>query len=253
MCSKTIKIALAQFDNTSADIPKTILKVEKILKKASQQDVDFVVFPELFLTGYDLPWIIENPQDCIFEIEDGYIYLLRMLAKKNNISYLVGLPLRFNTKVYISSLYISFNGEIENIISKNYLYGVENNFFEPWTEAEVIQIKGFCIGVGICFDSSHSQHIKSLKSKGMDIFIGSSLYGKGKGKIEMTTNYSQISSEYKILSAVVNYAQKTGQWISCGNSSFYDTNGKIYKNLEDREEKLLISQIRKEGDMCIYI
>ena len=33
MCSKTIKIALAQFDNTSADIPKTILKVEKILKK----------------------------------------------------------------------------------------------------------------------------------------------------------------------------------------------------------------------------
>ena len=134
--------------------------------------------------------------------------------------------------------YINFNGEIENKISKNYLYGVEDNFFEPWTEAEVIQVKGFCIGVGICFDSAHSQHIKSLKSKGMDIFIGSSLYGKG--KIEMTTNYSQISSEYKILSAVVNYAQKTGQWISCGNSSFYDTNGKIYKNLEERDMRIYI-------------
>ena len=211
------------------------------------------MFPELFLTGYDLPWIMKNPQNHIFEIEDDCIYSLCKFAKKHNISFLIGLPLRLNDKVYISALYISSKGGIENIISKNYLYGTENDFFAPGTEAEVIAIKGFRIGVGICFDSAHSQHIKSLKNKGMDIFIGSSLYGKGKGKIEMIRNYSQISSNHNILSAVANYANKTGEWISCGNSSFYDTNGEIYKNLEDQEEKLLISQIQKEGDVCIYI
>lgn len=253
MCDKTIKIALAQFDNTPSNTHKTISKVEKILEKASQKEVDFVVFPELFLTGYDLPWIMKNPQNCIFEMEDNHIFLLRMLAKQNNISYLIGLPLRINSKVCISALYINSNGEIENIISKNYLYGSEDNFFEPGTQAETIHIQGFCIGLGICFDSAHSQYIESLKSKGMDIFIGSSLYGKGEGKIEMISNYSQISSNYNILSAVANYAQKTGEWISCGNSSFYDINGRIYKNLKDGEEGLLISQIRKEGEICKYI
>lgn len=87
----------------------------------------------------------------------------------------------------------------------------------------------------------------------MDIFIGSSLYGKGEGKTEMIRNYSQISSKHNILSAVVNYANKTGEWISCGNSSFYDSNGKICKKLNEREENLLISQIQKGGEICRYI
>ena len=35
-------------------------KIEEIVKKASQKKVDFLVFPELFLTGYDLPYIMEK-------------------------------------------------------------------------------------------------------------------------------------------------------------------------------------------------
>lgn len=196
---------------------------------------------------------MKNPQNYIFEIEDDYINSLCMLAKKNKISYLIGLPLRFNGKVCLSALYINFNGEIEKIISKNYLYGSEVNIFEPGIQAEVIQIQEFCIGLGICFDAAHSQHIEALKNKGMDMFIGSSLYGKGEGKDEIICNYSQISRDYHILSAVANYASKTGQWISCGHSSFYDIDGKIYKNLKDCEEVLLISQVQKEGGVCQYI
>lgn len=253
MHDKMITIALAQFDNSPCNVSKTVSKVEKILEKASEREVDFVVFPELFLTGYDIPLIMKNPQNYIFEIEDDYIGTLCMLAKQNNISYLIGLPLRFNTKVCISALYINSNGEIERIISKNYLYGLESKIFEAGTQAEVIYIQNFRIGLGICFDSAHYQHIENLKNKGMDIFIGSSLYGKERGKNEMMRNYSQISSEYNILSAVTNYAKKTGQWISCGNSSFYDINGKVYKSLTDCKEGLLISQIRKDRGVCKYI
>ena len=35
-------------------------KIEEIVKKASQKKVDFLVFPELFLTGYDLPYIVKS-------------------------------------------------------------------------------------------------------------------------------------------------------------------------------------------------
>ena len=85
------------------------------------------------------------------------------------------------------------------------------------------------------------------------MFIGSSLYGKGEGEREMIRNYSEISSNYNILSAVVNYANKTGEWLSCGNSSFYDCNGMIHKQLNRGEEMLLVSQIQRDGEMCKYI
>lgn len=253
MYNQKIKIALAQFDNITKNIDQTISKIEKIIKEASKRNIDIVVFPELFLTGYDLPWIMQKKNNCIFEVDNDYVRLLCKFAKKYIISYIIGLPIRINDEKYISALHINSMGEIETIISKNYLYGEEKDFFTPSNEPKIIDIKGFRIGIGICFDSAHMQHILSLKNKGMDMFIGSSLYGKGEGEREMIRNYSEISSNYNILSAVVNYANKTGEWLSCGNSSFYDCNGMIHKQLNRGEEMLLVSQIQRDGEMCKYI
>ncbi len=69
----------------------------------------------------------------------------------------------------------------------------------------------------------------------------------------MEHNFSQISCKYDILSAVVNYADKTGNWLSCGNSSFYDKTGHIYMKLAECKEGLLISQIQKDGTVCKYV
>lgn len=251
MCNQIIKIALAQFDNDLNHINRTMSKIEEIVKKASQKKVDFLVFPELFLTGYDLPYIMEK--NNILEINDERILSLCQMAKRNDISFLIGLPLRIQNRVYISALYINCEGNIEEIISKNYLYGMEREFFTPGTVAKLITIKGFRIGIGICFDSAHSEHITALKDRGIDMFIGSSLYSRGEGKKEMEHNFSQISSKYDILSAVVNYADKTGNWLSCGNSSFYDKTGHIYMKLAECKEGLLISQIQKDGTVCKYV
>lgn len=253
MDSQIVKIALAQFDNVPMDIHKTIKKMESIVEKASQKKVDFIVFPELFLTGYDLRWIMEEKNNHIFRLNDDNIYSICKLAKNYNISLLVGLPLKMENSYYISALYINSKGKVEKTIFKNYLYGGENNFFTPGTEAEIITVNGFRIGMGICFDSAHTEHINSLKNKGMDIFIGSSLYGIDNGKSEMISNFSQISTKNNILSAVVNYAFRTGEWFSCGNTSFYDTKGNIYKKLKQGEECLLISQIKKVEEKCKYI
>ena len=60
-------------------------KIEEIVKKASQKKVDFLVFPELFLTGYDLPYIMEK--NNILEINDERILSLCQMAKRNDISF----------------------------------------------------------------------------------------------------------------------------------------------------------------------
>ena len=115
------------------------------------------------------------------------------MAKRNDISFLIGLPLRIQNRVYISALYINCEGNIEEIISKNYLYGMESEFFTPGTVAKLITIKGFRIGIGICFDSAHSEHITALKDRGIDMFIvqpgtaGKYSIAEGKGKRKWNT------------------------------------------------------------------
>ncbi len=91
-------------------------KIEEIVKKHPRKKVDFLVFPELFLTGYDLPYIMEK--NNILEINDERILSLCQMAKRNDISFLIGLPLRIQNRVYISALYINCEGNIEEIISK---------------------------------------------------------------------------------------------------------------------------------------
>ena len=44
-----------------------------------------------------------------------------------------------------------------------------------------------------------------------------------------------------------------GNWLSCGNSSFYDKTGHIYMKLAECKEGLLISQIQKDGTVCKYV
>ncbi|MCR1897316.1 hypothetical protein NSA02_11000 [Ligilactobacillus murinus] len=58
-------------------------KIEEIVKKASQKKVDFLVFPELFLTGYDLPYIMEK--NNILEINDERILSLCQMAKRSQV------------------------------------------------------------------------------------------------------------------------------------------------------------------------
>ena len=54
----------------------------------------------------------------ILEINDERILSLCQMAKRNDISFLIGLPLRIQNRVYISALYINCEGNIEEIISK---------------------------------------------------------------------------------------------------------------------------------------
>ncbi|MBF0831487.1 carbon-nitrogen hydrolase family protein [Lactobacillus murinus] len=69
MCNQIIKIALAQFDNDLNHINRTMSKIEEIVKKASQKKVDFLVFPELFLTGLN----------CQIKLEKNYLLICNVL------------------------------------------------------------------------------------------------------------------------------------------------------------------------------
>jgi predicted amidohydrolase len=243
-----LKIGLAQFDNVPGDIKQTIEKIEEVAKMARDKKVDFLLFPELFLTGYDFETIFSDVDKYIFDGDEVEIEQLQEIAEKYDLNMLVGMPIKIDENYYVSALQLSKFGDSPKIISKNYLFGDENEYFKSGEEAVVVEMNGFRIGLGICFDAAHDEHIKRLMEQGMDVFIGSSLYGEN-GLDELRRNHLHISQEFKIPSAVVNFAIETGNWKSCGHSSFYNVDG-VLREAGENEEVILTAELVKNGDKC---
>ncbi len=117
--------------------------------------VDLIVLPELFTCGYsretfeNLKGLAENEQGKSFEV-------FSKIAMERNCHICYGFPEKKNGKYYISQAVINPNGEIEVIYSKQHMaqFGnsMEKEFFERGDETISFEIKGFKIGIMICYD-----------------------------------------------------------------------------------------------------
>ena len=57
---KKLKVALIQYDTVMPDIAQNTITAVKLIREASKNGADFVLFPECFLTAYAVPDICEK-------------------------------------------------------------------------------------------------------------------------------------------------------------------------------------------------
>lgn len=57
-----LTVAAGQAACTALDIPANVAVAADLVRRAADQGADLLVLPELFLTGYELPAIVADPQ-----------------------------------------------------------------------------------------------------------------------------------------------------------------------------------------------
>ena len=125
------------------------------------------MFPELFLSGYNLGQKLREPA----EPADGVsIQKLCQIAKSTGVAIITGYPERMGADIYNSALAISYDGKIIGHHRKVYLFGNrEKTLFRPGSDFVAFEIAGHKCGLSICYDIEFPEVTREMKQQGIQI------------------------------------------------------------------------------------
>ncbi|OGW38961.1 MAG: acyltransferase [Nitrospirae bacterium RBG_13_39_12] len=148
-------------------------KKDENLKKVSSAvrdtDLELLVLPEFFSTGYQFI-SIEEVAELSEPVEKGYTTeFLSDLSHENNLYIVAGLPERDGDNFYNSAVFSGPDGLI-GIYRKTHLFFEEKLYFKPGdTGFRVWDTKIGNIGIMICFDWFFPESMRTLALLGAEV------------------------------------------------------------------------------------
>ncbi|MCG8553618.1 MAG: amidohydrolase [Desulfobacterales bacterium] len=133
---------------------------------AARQKADFVVFPEMNLTGYS-PADLSNA----VTVDSGWMDELNRLSQKHNIAILAGLVEQgaFG-KIYATHLVFRPDQPVDRY-RKIHLSPFEAPYFTSGDEAKIFKFKGVHFGIQLCYDAHFPELSTAMALKKADIFF----------------------------------------------------------------------------------
>lgn len=234
----TITIGLAQFAPTKGHIADNLTQHISLIETAANKRVDLLVFPELSLTGYEP----ELASKLSMTLESEPILLLDSLAKKHSMTILVGAP--FNTgydQPELSLIILSPENDPQHY-SKIHLHGIEKQFFKAGTHHAILTINSFKIGLAICADTTHPEHLQHLADNGIDFYLASILISE-QGYAADAAMFASYAQQHNVTTGFANYIGESGPYSCAGKSSLWNKKGEIISQCGCDAPELLITTL----------
>jgi predicted amidohydrolase len=160
-----VRATLAQLAPQVRDVPANLSRVRTVLD--SSKDTDLVLFPELFLSGYELG----DAQAVSIELDGPEVGVLLEAARHNDSAIVVGAAERVTNGVANSALCISRRGELAGVYRKTHLFGAEAGSYVPGDELLTVELDGRTVGVMICFDIEFPEVARTLALRRADLLV----------------------------------------------------------------------------------
>lgn len=173
---RKIRVALLHLLPIAGDINKNQYLIEKAVKKAADQNVDWIITPELAVSGLQFSrkigtkWINQQPDEWMI----NFLALVQSL----NTNVFLGCPERSESgELYNSVFVINQDGQLigkqRKITSVIDDWSTSGDFIEP------IDMGNVKIGVLICADAYTKEIADTYLAKGAEILIAPSAWGPG--------------------------------------------------------------------------
>ncbi len=170
-----MKIALAQVRPIQASPNKNIEKIANVLNNIRKNDVDLVVFPELFLTGY---WVKDMLYRLAEPLSSEHIKKLSKLCSEYNVAIVAGF-VELDEKYYYtynSALLIDSNGNVTTYRKRHlptFLVFDEARWFKPYNGPyKLWRVNNIPIGVEICYDIFFPEVTRTYALMGAKVVVG---------------------------------------------------------------------------------
>ncbi len=161
------RIALVQMQAKVHQTKENIAKIELFVKKAAEQKVDIICFPELSIHGY---YGGQNASVAEDFCSDSVKAISRM-ACTNGIIILAGMAEKDDSgNIFITQI-VAFPDGTLNKYRKTHLGRHEQSFFTPGDELPVFATPKATFGIQICWDLHFPEVTTILSLKGGEIIF----------------------------------------------------------------------------------
>jgi omega-amidase len=165
-----MKLAVVQMDIFFGEPEKNYQAVEKYIEEAVKSDVDVIVFPEMWNTGYALDRLSELADD------NGLITkeILSRLAKKHNVNIVGGSVATKKENRFYNTMYVANrSGNIIAEYDKAHLFKLmdEHLYMEQGQRDNVFELDGTACGGVICYDLRFPEWIRVHTLEGAKVIF----------------------------------------------------------------------------------
>ncbi len=216
-----VRIAAAQMVSKSGDLPANIATHLGFIEQAATHGIDLLLFPELSLTGYELPLLEGLAQAVIVQA----IPALMEESRRLGITVVVGGPdVGPAGEIYIASFLI-FPDRKCAVYRKQHLHPGEERFVVAGgTEPMVLPQGDELCALSICADMAHEQHAKAAAEAGATVYLSSALLSLA-GYEADSLRLQRRAARLRLAVLLANHGGPSGGWESAGGSAFWSQQG----------------------------
>ena len=255
-----LNIALIQanllWENTQGNLNYFDKKIESI-----SSDIDLVVLPEMFSTGFSM-----NPTS-LFETMDGVsISWMQKTALKRQLAVVGSLIIKEGDNYYNRLIFVYPNGEIHTYDKRHlFTYGGEDKVYSSGNERLTVEYKGWKICPMICYDLRFP--VWSRNTQDYDLLIYAANWPKPRISAWDTLLKARAIENMSYVVGVNRCGEDSKGNVYPGHSAIYDSLGNCisgdlssltknisafinYQELQEHRKKLSFLEDRDNFDLC---
>lgn len=241
-------VAGAQTVPTAGDVEANVAQHLDLIRAAEREGVQMLAFPELSLTGYELPLA----ERLAFVPDDARLDPLRTAARTCAITLVVGAPIRLHEKLHIGAFLIAPDGGLE-VYTKHQLGAFssevnprgsvpppEATVFVPGTCNPLIRRGDWVAAVGICAESLGPTHPQTAAGLGADTYLACHFGIPLDVGFRLKTLQAHART-HRMTVVFANYGGPTGGLGAGGRSAIWAPDGEPLTSLGDSGVGLVVA------------
>lgn len=235
-----ITIAAAQSISVPLDVATNVQEHLRLVDAAAEHGVQWLVFPELSLTGYELAAM---PR-LVLDADHALLAPLRDAAARTGMAITVGAPVALPGAHLpaIGAITLRPDGS-HATYAKHHLHGSETQFATPGPAPVHVQALGpLQIAGAICADTNHPTHAAQAAQAGAKVYAAGILTSEN-GYAAEAPLWQSYAREHGMVVLIANHGGPSGSYVSAGRSGIWNRSGKLVAEAPRVGRYLVVARI----------
>ncbi len=240
----SLTLALCQCPPVGGDIEAGFARIEAQTRAAALAGAGMIVFPELFLPGYNRPDLHASLSQ---PLNGAWCGRVSGISRAAGCGIALGWAEREGDTVYNAATAFGADGAVLGHYRKIQLFGpMESASFSPGSDYCTFDLNGTPAALLICYDVEFAPHVRELAALGVKLILVPTANPVGFEHVS-TALVPARAAEMDLTIAYANYCGTEGEVVYCGQSLIAGPEGDALASA-GAGEALLIADLPAASD-----